>query len=113
MLLTKSFNFFQILCTPFPEYFSWIPVNTSMMNLLSACQQVIGGTEIDQILTIGRVNHQGRIVIGKVFPDNLTNRGLWIHANGIPVNYLSYELLTYRCQCPNCATLLNLQIPYN
>lgn len=89
--------YFQILCSPSPQHFSWIQVNTTISHLLTQCQQVIGGTEIDQILTIGRVNHQGSIITGKVFPNTITGKGLWIHSNGIPVNYESFELLIYNC----------------
>lgn len=54
-----------------------------MSHTLTECDQVVGGTEVDQILTLGRVNIQGGIVIGKVFANNLHNTGLWIPAGDI------------------------------
>lgn len=70
-----------------------------MSHMLTHCDQVIGGTEINQVLTIGRVNHQGSIVIGKVFANHLSNKGLWIpDGNGKPANYLNFQLLSYNCK---------------
>lgn len=71
--------------------------------MLTECDQVIGGTEIGQVLTIGRVNLQGSVIIGKVFANHLTNKGLWIASgDGGPANYLSFELLNYNCKIPTC-----------
>lgn len=85
------------MCSPNAQNFVWVSVNTNISHLLTQCQQVIGGTEINHVLTIGRVNNQGSIVTGKVFPDTINGKGLWIHSNGVPVNYQTFELLSYNC----------------
>lgn len=56
---------------------------------------VIGGTEIGHNLNIGRVNHGGRLLTGKIFSYPLSNRGLAVPYEGKPVVYQSYEILTY------------------
>lgn len=81
-----------------------------MSHLLTECDQIIGGYEIDQVLTIGRINHQGSLIIGKVFANHLPNKGLWIPSgNGKEANYQSFELLSYNCKCIDCS-LINVRI---
>jgi DNA-directed RNA polymerase subunit E'/Rpb7 len=44
---------------------------------------------------IGRVRHDGGVVVGKVFPHSFIFQGLWIPSNGTHFQYLSYEVLAF------------------
>lgn len=88
----------KILCAKDLENFEWVITKNEETHLLINCHLVMGGSEIGHTLNIGRVKHDGRIVIGKIFSYPLENRGLAIPYNGKPIVFLSYEILTYKCQ---------------
>lgn len=87
----------KILCSGRPQEFAWIPVKNEKAHLLTDCSFVLGGSEVEQPLNLGRVNYDGQLIIGKVFSFPLPNRGLYIPYNNKEVKFLSYEILTYGC----------------
>ncbi|KAF5289368.1 hypothetical protein FQR65_LT11879 [Abscondita terminalis] len=87
----------KILCSNEQDKLAWVLTKNEETHLLFNCHMVIGGFEVGQTLNIGRVNHGGHTIIGKVFSYPLGNRGLWIPNNAHEANFLQYEILTYGC----------------
>ncbi|KAK5646301.1 hypothetical protein RI129_004765 [Pyrocoelia pectoralis] len=87
----------KILCSNELEKFSWLVTKSEEAHLITNCHLVVGGSEVDQTLHIGRVNHDGQTVIGKVFSYRPGGKGLWIPYGGHEIHYTSYEILTYNC----------------
>ncbi|KAK4877868.1 hypothetical protein RN001_010374 [Aquatica leii] len=87
----------KILCSNKKNKLAWIPTQNNKTSLLINCHLVVGGFESEHILNIGRVTHNGQVVIGKVFSYPLWNSGLWIPDNNSTTNFLVYEILTYNC----------------
>ncbi|KAF5287607.1 hypothetical protein FQA39_LY15810 [Lamprigera yunnana] len=57
----------KILCSDHPEKLSWYIIKNDEMHLLTQCHLLVGGSEVNEFLNIGRVNYDGQIIIGKVF----------------------------------------------
>uniref|UniRef100_A0A1Y1MK88 Uncharacterized protein n=1 Tax=Photinus pyralis TaxID=7054 RepID=A0A1Y1MK88_PHOPY len=87
----------KILCSNQLDKFSWLVTKSEEAHLITNCHLVIGGSEVDEIVHIGRVNHHGQTVIGKVFSYRPVFKGLWIPHDGHELNFASYEILTYNC----------------
>ncbi|KAF2900132.1 hypothetical protein ILUMI_06050 [Ignelater luminosus] len=87
----------KILCGRHLEKYKWKTTKNEETHLLTDCHLVVGGHEVGHNLNFGRVNHDGQVVVGKVFSNPLSNRGLWIPYNGQETHFLSYEILTYGC----------------
>lgn len=51
-----------------PSKLKWISVNKDNAHLNTNLMFVQGGYEVGHVLTIGRVQHKGQMVIGKLFP---------------------------------------------
>lgn len=67
------------------------------MHLLTNCHLVVGGTETETILYIGRVNHEMEIQVGKIYPSFSQYKGLAIPHSGKEAHYNSFEVLAYNC----------------
>ncbi|KAF2897898.1 hypothetical protein ILUMI_08277, partial [Ignelater luminosus] len=85
----------KILCARDKRKFEWVPTKSEETHLMTNRHFVIGGTEIGHNLNIGRINHGGRLLTGKIFSYPLPNRGLAVPYEGKPIVYQSYEILTY------------------
>lgn len=83
------------MCSKHKDNFEWIQTKSDETHLLIDRHLVIGGFEVGSSLTIGRVRYEGKVIVGKVFSYPLPNKGLWIPHNRVPVNFQSYEILTY------------------
>ncbi|KAF2897472.1 hypothetical protein ILUMI_08702 [Ignelater luminosus] len=86
----------KILCSKHKENLEWIQTKSEETHLLTDRGLVVGGYEVGQTLNIGRLLYDGRVIIGKVFSHPLANKGLWIPYNERPMNFQSYEILTYK-----------------
>ena len=87
----------KILCSNEIDKLTWIATKSNELHLLSNCNLVIGGSEVDHTLYIGRVNHGGRTIIGKVFSRRKGFNGLWIPYNGHEINFKTFEVLAFNC----------------
>ncbi|KAF2897471.1 hypothetical protein ILUMI_08701 [Ignelater luminosus] len=85
----------KILCSKHKENLEWIQTKSDETHLLTDRRLVVGGYEVGQTLNIGRLLYDGRVIVGKVFSYPLPNKGLWIPYNERPMNFQSYEILTY------------------
>jgi hypothetical protein len=85
----------KILCSAHREAFEWITTKSEHLHLLTNRELVPGGVVLGQSMYIGRVRHDGGVVVGKVFPHNFIFQGLWIPSNGTHFQYLSYEVLAF------------------
>ncbi|KAK5638272.1 hypothetical protein RI129_012567 [Pyrocoelia pectoralis] len=62
------------------------------------CSIVKGGSEVDQVVHIGRAIYKGETVLGRVFSYWDEYKGMWIAYNGKQVHITrSYEILNYNC----------------
>ncbi|KAK5638897.1 hypothetical protein RI129_013192 [Pyrocoelia pectoralis] len=90
----------KILCSAEPEKMKWYPTKVGELDKLSDCTLVVGGSEDEHVLHIGRVKYHGQTIIGKVFSRGHGARGLWIPYRDGSVHFTSYDILVYNCtQC--------------
>ncbi|XP_031346333.1 uncharacterized protein LOC116173158 isoform X2 [Photinus pyralis] len=87
----------KILCSVEPELMKWVPIKVGELDKLSDCTLVVGGSEDERLLHIGRVKYHGETIIGKVVSGGRGTRGLWIPYSGSSIHFTSYEMLTYNC----------------
>ncbi|KAK5638617.1 hypothetical protein RI129_012912 [Pyrocoelia pectoralis] len=83
----------KILCSLEQSKLKWIGSNIKE----EQCLLVNGGSEANQIIHIGRANHEGEIIIGRVFNNWEMYKGLWIPYNGAQIHFTTYEVLTFDC----------------
>ncbi|XP_063917326.1 uncharacterized protein LOC135133026 [Zophobas morio] len=95
----------KVLCSKNKNNFKWVSIRSEDLNLLTNTHLVVGGSEGDQVLYIGRAFDDGSTVLGKIFKHNLRYKGLWVPSQEHEVNYLHYEVLTY--VCPNSQVIVN------
>ncbi|CAG9764444.1 unnamed protein product [Ceutorhynchus assimilis] len=63
----KSQNYIQILCNQHPGSLKWIPVNKTDFHFITMHKQLVrGGIQNSNWLHIGRINHQGSLIVGKI-----------------------------------------------
>ena len=85
----------QILCTSNPNSLSWENANASDLHLTTIGKQlVVGGYEIEKMLNVGRVMHQGELIAGKVLVYNIGSAQLHYIGGGTEVAVSSYQVLT-------------------
>ncbi|KAB0803630.1 hypothetical protein PPYR_00600 [Photinus pyralis] len=87
----------KILCSQNPGNYSWVPTKIENMHLLTQCNLVVGGTESETTLYVGRVIHELEMKVGKVFPNFSDYKGLGIPHNGGQTKYNTFEVLAYNC----------------
>ncbi|KAF2887736.1 hypothetical protein ILUMI_18437 [Ignelater luminosus] len=86
----------KILCARDKRKFEWVPTKKEDLHMLIGRHFVVGGSEVGKTLYIGRVHYENRIIVGKFFNSvPLVNYGLAIPYQGKPVNFNSFEVLTY------------------
>ncbi|KAB0795852.1 hypothetical protein PPYR_07641 [Photinus pyralis] len=88
----------KILCSNEQHKFRWIPTTVGETYKLANCHLVNGGSEVNYFLHIGRVYYQSEVIIGKVNTDRPQAQGLAIPYNGLPVIFVSYQILAFDCQ---------------
>ncbi|KAF2897470.1 hypothetical protein ILUMI_08700 [Ignelater luminosus] len=86
----------KILCAGDTRKFEWIPTKKEDLQLLTDRHLVVGGSEVEQTVYIGRVRYDNRVIIGKFFTNApLSSFGIAIPYEGKPMNFDSFEVLTY------------------
>ncbi|KAJ3645969.1 hypothetical protein Zmor_023585 [Zophobas morio] len=68
----------KVLCSKNKNNFKWVSIRSEDLNLLTNTHLVVGGSEGDQVLYIGRAFDDGSTVLGKIFKHNLRYKGLWV-----------------------------------
>jgi len=88
----------KILCSKYLNKLKWVVIKNGEAHLPTNCHLVKGGFEINQ-LYIGRVHYNDQTIIGKVFLDHPSYRGLWVpNDEGGDTRFLTYQILTYNCE---------------
>ncbi|XP_068899941.1 uncharacterized protein [Tenebrio molitor] len=85
----------KILRCAHKEAFEWIPTTSENLHLLRDHHLVPGGRFWGQGMYIGRIHHNGGVLVGKVFKHKSCFQGLWVPLNGTFFHTLSYEVLAY------------------
>lgn len=73
----------------------WIPTSKDKIELLTAYELILGGVDNGYPENIGRANHKGQTIIGKVIRKPLQHDGLWIPDDGKEIKLDTYEVLVY------------------
>ncbi|XP_063915498.1 uncharacterized protein LOC135131617 [Zophobas morio] len=88
--------FVKILCSNQSGKLSWIPTTAAKLHNDTAGKHVvIGGTEDEKVLNIGRVSFQGEVIVGKVCSYNTGSANLYFPYDGQEIGVASYEILIY------------------
>ncbi|XP_031334297.1 uncharacterized protein LOC116164286 [Photinus pyralis] len=94
----------KILCTGVPSMFKWIPTDVSAIHQLAGYHLVVAGTELDQMLYVGRTKlDDGELRVGKVFEYHDAWKGLNLVVDGKGTIKTKFEILVYDFQ--DCANL--------
>ncbi|XP_030765221.1 uncharacterized protein LOC115889384 [Sitophilus oryzae] len=92
----QAWNFVQILCTPYPEKFVWLPRTQANVHMLpDNVYPVIGGIEDGKYLYIGKIHYQGQTVIGKILSGHIGKALMYYAHNNEEMAVDTYQLLTY------------------
>ncbi|KAJ3617957.1 hypothetical protein MTP99_005996 [Tenebrio molitor] len=92
------FTVVNILCSQDVEAFEWVATKSEDLHMLTDHNLVGGGKVLGQDLYIGRVRHDGGIVLGKVFPHGFIYQGLYVPSKGIFSQFMSYKVLAFNCR---------------
>ncbi|RZB40658.1 uncharacterized protein BDFB_011470, partial [Asbolus verrucosus] len=87
----------RILCSPHPEAFEWLSIQSKDLQYYTYLNLIPGGNEVGENLYIGRVFRDNGAIIGKIFRHERDNRGIWFPYGKGPANSLTYEILAYNC----------------
>jgi hypothetical protein len=92
----SDFTSVEILCSDDRSGFEWVATTS---NDLHSNQDtlVAAGACFGQNLYIGRVQINGGVMMGKVYPPSFLFEGLYIPHYDTYRQYYSFEVLTYRC----------------
>lgn len=81
--------------------FRWVPTDSTKLRYLTGCRQVEGGWSDGCLITLGRTNHQGRTITGRIYDCENKIHGIRVH-DGQPkeVHGNEFEALVYNCANP-------------
>ena len=87
----------KILCTPYPERFSWAQTKKNEIHMLINQYIISGGHESNYVLYIGRAFYNYETTVGRVRTGERAtqNQGLIVSTDGREQSFESFEILTY------------------
>lgn len=89
-------SFVQILCSDNLTNFKWTPATSTTLHLVGINTHIVrGGLDQNRITYIGRVKHQGNVIVGKVYTHDINNCDMVFVFNDREYRVKSYEILTY------------------
>ncbi|KAF2883236.1 hypothetical protein ILUMI_22941 [Ignelater luminosus] len=99
----------KILCSKNQDRYSWIPTRYEDLHLLTTCQLVVGGMEKENTLYIGRIYHDRKTRIGKVYDSHTSREGLLVPYKGKEIEFMSFEVLAYNCTLNPLCGVINVE----